>query len=48
VLRLLMPTRSGSHHVLAEFTADDINGMVAGGPMMRGKSRPAASPQPTE
>jgi hypothetical protein len=48
VLRLLMPTRSGSHHVLAEFTADDINGMVAGGPMMGGRPRQEASPQPPE
>lgn len=44
VLRLLMPTRSGAHHVLAEFTAEDIDGMVDGGPTLRGKPRPTAQP----
>lgn len=46
VLRLLMPTRSGSRHVLAEFTNEDIDGMVAGGPSMRGRPQPSPSPAP--
>lgn len=45
VLRLLMPTRSGAHHVLAEFTADDINSMVVGGPTLRGKPKPEGQPE---
>jgi hypothetical protein len=46
VMRLLMPTRAGARHVLAEFTSDDIEGMVASGPTMRGQ--PAPKPAPAE
>lgn len=28
VMRLLMPTRAGLHHVLVEFTSDEIDAMV--------------------
>ncbi len=35
VLRLLMSGQAGSRHVLAEFTRDDINEMVARGPSLR-------------
>lgn len=35
VLRLLMGTQSGQRHVLAEFTRDDIETMVAQGPALR-------------
>ena len=44
VLRLLMPNRSGSRHVLAEFTRDDIEAMIANGPSLRGEA--AAEPHP--
>lgn len=35
VLRLLMGGQAGNKHVLAEFTKDDINEMVARGPSLR-------------
>lgn len=35
VVRLLMATQAGSRHVLAEFTRDDIEAMVAAGPTLR-------------
>lgn len=38
VMRLLMPTRTGAHHVLAEFTAEDIEAMVNSGPQLRGQA----------
>jgi hypothetical protein len=37
VLRLLMPSRTGPRHVLAEFTREDIDGMIASAPELRGK-----------
>jgi hypothetical protein len=43
VLRLLMPTRTGARHVLAEFTSDDIEGMVGSGPSFRGQPAGQAS-----
>ncbi|MGD8684223.1 MAG: hypothetical protein PVG27_09765 [Chloroflexota bacterium] len=49
VLRLLMNTRQGSKHQLAEFTADDLESMVRQGPNLRGEQSgqpPAAPPQP--
>lgn len=42
VLRLLMQTQAGSRHVLAEFTRDDIEQMVAQGPSWRDQPKPAA------
>jgi hypothetical protein len=42
VLRLLMNTRQGSKHVLAEFTADDLESMVRQGPGLRGEQATAA------
>jgi len=36
VVRLLMSGQAGSRHVLAEFTRDDIEAMVAAGPVYRG------------
>jgi hypothetical protein len=36
VIRLLMSTRTGSRHVLAEFTADELRAMVAEGSHWRG------------
>ena len=36
VLRLLMGTRQGARHVLAEFTADELAAMVDQGPAWRG------------
>jgi hypothetical protein len=37
IVRLLMPTRAGLQHVLAEFTSDDIAAMIARAPEQRGK-----------
>jgi len=37
VLRLLMPTQAGSRHVIAEFTADEVETMIADAPWLRGK-----------
>ena len=42
VVRLLMADQKGSHHVLAEFTRDDISMMVAQGPTLR--HQPQAAP----
>lgn len=36
VIRLLMSTRTGARHVLAEFTADELRAMVAEGSHWRG------------
>ena len=50
VLRLLMNTRLGSKHQLAEFTAADLESMVRQGPGLRGEQAnpqsPDAPPQP--
>ena len=32
--------QAGSHHTLAEFTRDDIEGLVAQGPTLRGVPKP--------
>ena len=40
VLRLLMGTQTGAHHVIAEFTRDDITQMVEHGPEWRRPERP--------
>jgi hypothetical protein len=45
VVRLLLSGQAGAHHVLAEFTAEDVEGLVARGPSLRGK---AASATPAE
>jgi hypothetical protein len=44
VLRLLMNTRQGSKHVLAEFTPTDLESMVSQGPGLRGEQTPAQTP----
>jgi len=46
VLRLLMNTRQGSKHQLAEFTAADLESMVRQGPGLRGEQ--AGQPQPPQ
>ncbi len=38
VVRLLMGTRVGARHVLAEFTADELQGLVEAGPTWRDAS----------
>lgn len=38
VVRLLMGTRSGSRHVLAEFTSEDLRALVEAGPSWRDES----------
>jgi hypothetical protein len=35
VVRLLMGTRAGARHVIAEFTADELAAMVQQGPDLR-------------
>jgi hypothetical protein len=41
VLRLLMSTQTGSRHVIAEFTRDEVEAMVAQAPALRGeKAKP--------
>jgi hypothetical protein len=42
VVRLLMGTRVGARHVLAEFTAEELDALVQAGPTWRGA--PAGSP----
>jgi hypothetical protein len=46
VLRLLMNTRQGSKHQLAEFTASDLESMVRQGPGLRGEQSPQVPPAP--
>jgi hypothetical protein len=46
VVRLLMAGPTGSHHILSEFTREDIESMIAQGPNLRDRERgqgPAAS-----
>lgn len=43
VLRLLMSTRQGSKHQLAEFTGDDLESMVRQGPGLRGERTTSTS-----
>lgn len=38
VVRLLVSAQAGAHHVLAEFTADDVEGLVAQGPSLRART----------
>jgi hypothetical protein len=40
VLRLLMATQAGTRHVLAEFTRDDVEQMIAQGPAWRNQPGP--------
>jgi hypothetical protein len=46
VLRLLMNTREGSKHQLAEFTASDLESMVRQGPGLRGEQMGLPPPAP--
>jgi hypothetical protein len=50
VLRMLMNTRQGTKHQLAEFTPADLESMVHQGPNLRGEQapRPPAPPQPPQ
>ena len=43
VLRLLMGTQTGSRHLIAEFTRDEVEAMIAQAPDLRGEK---AKPQP--
>ena len=38
VVRLLVSGQGAAHHVLAEFTAEDVDGLVARGPSLRAKT----------
>jgi hypothetical protein len=44
VVRLNIGGQAGSHHSLAEFTKDDVDGLVAQGPALRNPPRPAPTP----
>jgi len=44
VVRLFTTGQAGSHHVLAEFTAEDVDGLVARAPSLRARSGVAAAP----
>ena len=44
VVRLHHAGQAGSHHSLAEFTRDDIQGLVSQGPTLRGKPSAAGAP----
>lgn len=44
VVRLLMSSPAGNHHVLAEFTREDVEQMIGQGPTLRTPSGPAATP----
>jgi len=50
VLRMLMNTRQGTKHQLAEFTPADLESMVRQGPSLRGEQapRPPGPPQPPQ
>jgi hypothetical protein len=43
VVRMLAATQGGSNHVLAEFTREDIEVMIAQGPRLRAPERPAGT-----
>jgi hypothetical protein len=43
VVRLHHAGQAGSHHTLAEFTRDDIQGLVSQGPTLRGKPSAAST-----
>ena len=44
VVRLLMAARTGVRHVLAEFTREEMEGMIAGSAELRGRPRTARPP----
>ena len=43
VVRMLSTTQTGSNHVLAEFTREDIEVMIAEGPRLRAPERPGGT-----
>jgi hypothetical protein len=48
VVRLLMNTQAGPRHELAEFTAEDVNNLVARGPALRQPDPARAATPPVE
>ncbi len=46
VVRMLSNAQAGSRHVLAEFTREDVETMIANGPRLRGPERPAGATAP--
>jgi hypothetical protein len=46
VVRMLTNTQAGSRHVLAEFTREDVETMIATGPRLRMPDRPAGTAAP--
>ncbi len=47
VVRLLTTGQTGTHHVLAEFTAEDVEGLVARAPSMRARIASASAASAT-
>ena len=47
VVRMLKSTQAGSHHVLFEFTAEDVEKMVADAPYYRGRDAARSGSTPT-
>jgi hypothetical protein len=48
VVRLLIETKAGPRHELAEFTADDLSSLIARGPSMRQPAKPRLVKPPVE
>ena len=48
VVRLLMETKAGPRHELAEFTADDVSSLVARGPGLRQPAKTGGAKPPVE
>jgi hypothetical protein len=46
VVRMLASSQSGSNHLLAEFTREDIEVMIAQGPRLRAPEQPAGTAAP--
>ena len=47
VIRLLLTGQTGAHHMLAEFTRDDLASMVAQAPALRGRPATPTAPSAT-
>ena len=46
VIRLLMDTRTGARHVIAEFTREEVEGMIGQGPAWRAAALRRGGPMP--
>jgi hypothetical protein len=43
VVRLMTTGQAGAHHILAEFTAEDVDGLVGRGPTLRARTATSAA-----